>query len=105
MTMVNPTDKTDGKLRETILTAQMNIEVWQATKRNFRILNKPSKTMGQISESASIQQRFIFRKPRRNENKKPHSKGKATETPHTFNSSEGKTYVQMVEGRPKMEID
>jgi hypothetical protein len=46
LTMVNPANKTDDELREIILTAGNNVEVWQATERNFGIINKPSKSTG-----------------------------------------------------------
>jgi hypothetical protein len=76
LTMVNPADKTDDELREIILTAGKNVEVWQATERNFGMINKPSKSIGWISEMGRMQKRSAFSQPRRFEHNKQ-NKGKA----------------------------
>jgi hypothetical protein len=55
LTTVNPAEKKDVELKEMILTAGMNVEVWQATEKNFGIINTPSKSSGQMSESGAIQ--------------------------------------------------
>jgi hypothetical protein len=77
LTMVNPADKTDDELREIILTAGKNVEVWQATERNFGMINKPSKSTGRISETGRIQKRSAFNQPRRFEHNKTQNEGKA----------------------------
>ena len=48
LTTVNPADKTDEELREIILTAGKNVEVWEAMEKNFGIINKLSKSTGRI---------------------------------------------------------
>jgi hypothetical protein len=44
LTTVNPADKTNEELREIILMAGKNMEVWQASEKNFGIIHKPSKS-------------------------------------------------------------
>jgi hypothetical protein len=105
LTTVNPADKTDNKLREIILTAGKNIEIWQTTKKNFGMMNRSAKSTGRISEVGRIQKRTAFEKPRRFESNKTQYKGKARETPRNFKSPGGKTYAQMIEGVSKNEID
>jgi hypothetical protein len=56
----NPVDKTDKELREIILTAGKNFEVWQATEKNFGIINKPSKSTGRISKAGAVKKRSTF---------------------------------------------
>jgi hypothetical protein len=53
LTTVNPADKTENELRKIILTAGKNVKVWQATAKNFGIINKPSKSTGRNLEIRS----------------------------------------------------
>jgi hypothetical protein len=104
---VNPTSKTDEELREIVLTAGKNVEIWQATQKNFGIISKSSKSSGRVSESGAIQIRPAFRRDKKFESRRPRkSEGYQTrkEVPQSFKSPEGKTYVQMIEGVPKDEI-
>ena len=64
---VNPANKTDEELREIVLTAEKNVEIWQATQKNFGLISKPSKSTGRISESGAIQKRPPFKR----DNRKP----------------------------------
>jgi hypothetical protein len=95
LTTVNPADKTDDKLREIILTAEKNIEAWQATERNFGIINKPSKSMGRISETGAVQMRPTFRQFRKFKIRRPQQmdnyQTKRKEVSWTFKSPGGKT--------------
>jgi hypothetical protein len=108
-TTVNPVDKTDDELREIILTSRKNIEVWQATERNFGIINKPSKSMGRISKTGALQKHPTFKQSRKFENRRPQQidnyQTKRKDVSWTFKSPGGKTYSQMVEGVPKNQID
>jgi hypothetical protein len=63
LTTVNPADKTDDEIREIIFTVGKNVEVWQATEKNFGRINKPPTSSGQTSESGAIQKRPAFRQP------------------------------------------
>jgi hypothetical protein len=102
----NPADKTDAELREIILNAGKNMEIWQATEKNF-VMVRNSKSTGRVSESGAVQKHSSFRKPGKFENKgsqanRYQTKGK--EVIQTFKSPGGKTYAQMIEGVPKNEI-
>jgi hypothetical protein len=68
--MVIPANKTDDQLREIILTAGKNVEVWLATERTFGIINPPWKSTGQISETGAVQKRPTFRQCRKFENRR-----------------------------------
>jgi hypothetical protein len=46
ITTVNPASKRDEELRAIILNAGKNVEVWQATQKNFGMINRPSKSTG-----------------------------------------------------------
>jgi hypothetical protein len=92
LTMVNPADKTDEELRSIILTTGRNVEVWQATEKNFGMLNKPSKSTGGISETGAVQKRLAFKRAgkfengRRQQTNNYQSKGK--EVARSFKSPE-----------------
>jgi hypothetical protein len=45
LSTLNPADKTDAELREVILNAGKNMEIWQATEKNFGMV-RTSKSMG-----------------------------------------------------------
>jgi hypothetical protein len=89
LTTVNPAEKTDSELREIILTAGKNVEIWQATEKNFGIISKTSKPTRQVSETGRVQKRSTFGQNRGFE--RTQNKGKAWETPRTFKSTGGKT--------------
>jgi hypothetical protein len=55
LSLVNPADKTDVELREIVLNVGKNVEVWQATEKNFGIIIKPPKSISRISENGAIQ--------------------------------------------------
>jgi hypothetical protein len=80
LTTINPAGKTDDKLQEIILTAEKNVEVWQATEKNFIMINKPSKSTRRISKSGAIHKRPAFRQPRRFENNRPQYEVKTRDT-------------------------
>jgi hypothetical protein len=106
LSTLNPADKTDAELREIILNAGKNVEIWQATEKNFGMVRN-SKSTGRVSESGAVQKHLSFRKPGKFENKgsqanRYQTKGK--EVTRTFKSPGGKTYAQMIEGVPKSEI-
>ena len=44
LSLINPADKTDDELREIIINAGKNAEVWQATERNFGFMGKSRST-------------------------------------------------------------
>jgi hypothetical protein len=70
LSTLNPADKTDAELREVILNAGKNVEIWQATEKNFGMVRN-SKSTGRVSESGVVQKRSTFKKPGRFENKGP----------------------------------
>jgi hypothetical protein len=84
------------------------VEVWQATQRNFGMINRPSKSTGRISENGAVQKQSTFQragkfeKGKCSQNNKYQSKNKMV--PRSFKSPEGKTYAQMIEGVPQNEI-
>jgi hypothetical protein len=45
--------------------------VWQATEKNFGIINKPSKSMGHIFATGAVQKRSTFGQTRKFENTRP----------------------------------
>jgi hypothetical protein len=59
---VNPANKTDEELREIVLTTGKNVEIWQATQKNFGIISKPSKSTRRVSKSGAIQKRPPFKR-------------------------------------------
>jgi hypothetical protein len=103
LTLVNPADKTDEELREIILTAGKNVEVWQATEKNFGIVRKAPKATGRISDKGSVQRTSTFRKPSQFNRQKKDTKQQG-KVPQAFKSAEGKTYAQLVEGVPQAEL-
>jgi hypothetical protein len=74
LSLVNPADKTDAELREIVLNAGMNVEVWQATEKNFGIINRLSKSTSRISESGAVQKRSTFRRSGNSKRTRPQQK-------------------------------
>ena len=108
LTTVNPASKTNEELRSIILNTGKNVEVWQATQKDFGMINRPSKSTGRISETGAVQKQSTFQRTRKfdkgkgRQNNNYQSKNK--EVPRSFKSPEGKTYAQMIEGVPTNEI-
>ena len=69
LSTVNPANKTDEELREIIINAGKNVEVWQATERNFGIMGKAPRSMERVSESGAVRKQSTFKKPKRFDNK------------------------------------
>jgi hypothetical protein len=67
---INLADKADAELREIILNAGKNVEIWQATEKNFGMV-RSSKSTGRVSETGTVQKRSTFKKPKNFENRRP----------------------------------
>jgi hypothetical protein len=103
LSTMNPADKTDAELREIILNAGKNVEIWQATAKNFGMIKKTPKASGRVSETGSVQ-KTPFRKNSRFKKQTTYTPANQKgSVPRAFKSAEGKTYAQMIQGVPPEE--
>jgi hypothetical protein len=116
LTLINPADKTDEELREIIINAGKNVEVWKANEKNFGFMGKTrvsetssgriNKDRGKIQKPRGLGSGFQRQRQRFEQRgtQQRLKNNRGSSKPSPFVNAEGKTFKQLTEGIENSEL-